>query len=642
MRKSTKNKGLNQAVKQIFQLNLLRQALFALLIMQISRLIWAAGNMKLLSDADFFTLGKAVLWGTFFDLPVLAYFFLPLWFWMIVFTSFHRRLPAVAKVLFTLSAFAVLILNGIDTAYSQVTGRRSGIELFSTLADPANPVAGYLLAYWFVIVGLAAVCYLIYICVPVHGSDLPFSPKENWMSIFKPLIVCCIWLVCARGGFHLKPMTSLHAGMYVPASVISLTTSTPLQIISSQNGDPVPDINFMKLELAMNIVQPEFRINPNAARKKQNVILIIVESLGRDYTGFLNNKPYTPFLDTFSKNCLNFRYCYANGTRSIEMVPSIFCGMPSMIESHYINGSYATNKINNAFDCFASQGYQTAFFHGANNGTMSFQSFLKQTGPSHYFGLNEYPKVEYERDFDGAWGIFDEPYFKYFLRCCDTMNKPFFNAVFTLSSHDPYQVPPQYKSQCPNGTLPIHRSIRYTDLALKSFFAEARKYEWFNETIFVITGDHTSYGEDDYFYSSSGHYEIPLLFYGNNIQPGIVDKTVSQCDIVPTLMAMTGISQPFFGFGKNALDSAYQGYSIHKEKGLYYIVRYPYSLGIDAEGAVKDFHSQPRNHKRHKNLPHSGPVYEELKSLMQAHLALFSHCVKQNKWSIGRVGNHKN
>ena len=119
MRKSTKNKGLKQAVKQIFQLNLLRQALFALLIMQISRLIWAAGNMKLLSDADFFTLGKAVLWGTFFDLPVLAYFFLPLWFWMIVFTSFHRRLPAVAKVLFTLSAFAVLILNGIDTAYSQ-------------------------------------------------------------------------------------------------------------------------------------------------------------------------------------------------------------------------------------------------------------------------------------------------------------------------------------------------------------------------------------------------------------------------------------------------------------------------------------------------------------------------------------------
>lgn len=639
MRKTTKNKGLKSTIKQLLKLNLIRQALFALLIMQISRLIWAVGNTKMLADADTFTLIKAFFWGTFFDLPILAYFFFPLWCWMLFFPKQNKTQIIVAKWLFSLSALLILTLNGIDTAYSQVSGRRSGSELFSTLADPANHISGYLLNYWYLLLLLAFTTLIIYRYVPVMGTNLKFNPRKKWLWIIQITAAGVIWLICARGGFHLKPMTSLHAGMYVPASVIPLATSTPLQIISSQNGDPVPETNFMPLSEALKIVQPEFSPPFSIKANKKNIVLIIVESLGRDYTGFLNNKKYTPFLDTFSKNCLNFRFCYANGTRSIEMVPSIFCGMPSMIESHYMNGSYATNKIFNAFSCFSKQGYQTAFFHGANNGTMSFQSFLNQTGPSLYFGLNEYPKAEYRRDYDGSWGIFDEPYLKYFLRCCDTMKKPFFNAIFTLSSHDPYHVPPQYKSKCPDGTLPIHRSIRYTDLALKSFFAEARKYNWFNETIFVITGDHTSYGEDDYFYSSSGHFEIPLLFYGKNIEPGISDKTVSQCDIVPTLMTMTGIQQPFFSFGKNAFDSSYGGYSIHKERGLYYIIRYPYSLAINENGEVKDFHLQPRNHKRHKNLPHNGPVFEELKQLIQAHLTVFSHAVRQNRWFPGSLGN---
>lgn len=639
MRKTTRNKGLTKSLKQLFKLNLLQQALFALLIMQISRLIWALGNTKMLADADFPTLFKAILWGSFFDLPILAYFFLPLWVWLIVFPRYQHKYTQVSKILFSLSALIIVLLNGIDTAYSQVTGRRSGSELFHTLFDPANPVTGYLLAYWYAILLLGLFVYIIYMYVPTKGSTLIQNSESKWQSVFKTIIAGGIWIICARGGFHLKPMTSLHAGMYVPASVIPLTTSTPLQIISSQNGDPVPNTGFMPLKQALGIVKPEYTTGTAAVGKNKNIVLIIVESLGRDYTGFLNNKPYTPFLDTFSKRCMNFRFCYANGTRSIEMVPSIFCGMPSMIESHYLNSSYATNKMFNAFSCFARQGYSTAFFHAANNGTMSFQSFLKQTGPSLYFGLNEYPKNEFQRDFDGAWGIYDEPYLKYFLRCCDTMKKPFFNAVFTISSHDPYQVPNEYKSQCPDGTLPIHKSIRYTDLALKSFFTEARKYPWFNETIFVITGDHTSYGEDDYFYSSSGHYEVPLLFYGKGIQPAVYDKTVSQCDIVPTLMNMTGISNPFFGFGKNALDSAYKGYSIHKERGLYYIVRYPYSLAIDADGVVKDFHTQPRNYKRHKNLAHNGPVFEELKTLLRAHLTLFSYCVLQNCWFPGGAGN---
>lgn len=608
------------------------------MIMQVCRIVWTIFNRNLFAEAAPEEIIRAIFWGSFFDLPVLAYFYLPAWLWLLVYPGGNTGKPHITRLIFMICSLPVVLLNAIDTGYSQVTGRRSGPELFDTIADPANPITTYLVEYWWALLLLGGAGWLIYRFVPVGGSALYiYRNQERLKSVVRLIVVAGLWLVSARGGFHLKPMTPLHAGLYVSSELIIVTASTPLQVISISGGEEVPPGKFMDLNQAWKIARPvyETKVRPG---KKPNVVLLIVESLGRDYTGFLNNKPYTPFLDTFSKRCLNFRYCYANGTRSIEMVPSLFCGMPGMIETHYLNSTYATNKMENAFSVFRRAGYQTAFFHGAANGTMSFQSFLNQTGKQLYFGLDQYPADSLKKHFDGSWGVFDEYYLNYFLRCCDTMRKPFFNAVFTLSSHHPYKVPEKYGNRFPEGKLPIHKSIRYSDYCLKLFFDQVRKYDWFSETIFVITGDHTSYGEEDYFYSISGHYEIPLLIYGADIQPGVSDKTVSQCDIVPTLMDMCGIGGRLFGFGRNMFDSTYNGHSLHKERGLYYIVRYPYSLGIDQHGQVRDYHEQFRNRKKGKPLPRTGPVYEELKSLLTSYVTIFCHAVRNNRWYDGAPG----
>jgi phosphoglycerol transferase MdoB-like AlkP superfamily enzyme len=159
-----------------------------------------------------------------------------------------------------------------------------------------------------------------------------------------------------------------------------------------------------------------------------------------------------------------------------------------------------------------------------------------------------------------------------------------------------------------------------------------REYSWFDNTLFVITGDHTSYGEEDYFYSESGHYEIPLLFYGKNIEPKVIDKTVSQCDIIPAIMHLGGISGTLYGFGKNPFDTSYMGYSLHKEKNLYYIIQYPFALGMDADGNVKDFHLQYRNKKKPTYLQKDGSIYYSLLITLKAHVQLFTDNVRNNKW----------
>jgi glucan phosphoethanolaminetransferase (alkaline phosphatase superfamily) len=613
----------------------IQQVGFCLLITSLSRTFWGVFNHEIFADASKIEILKGMLWGVFFDLPLMAYFFLPLWIWMCCFPKKAAGKPIISRLMMIVGATPIIILNGIDTAYSKISGRRSGAEIFNTISDPGNSIWLYLSDYWPGILLLLTSLLLIYKYTPTTGlplyQDLRKEPRRAG-GIF--ILFFGFWLFSARGGFHLKPLCTLHAGLYVRPELTLLTISTPLNIISMPGGEAVPETQFMDLSQAKDIVNPVFVSTGDKKTLPNNIVLIIVESLGRDYTGFLNKKPYTPFLDTFSKQCMNFRFCYANGTRSIEMLPSIFCGMPGLIETHYLNSGYAGNTIQNAFDVFHRTGYSTAFFHGAANGTMFFQGFLQQTGTVKYFGRDEYPKELFKRDFDDNWGIFDEPYLQYFLRCCDTMRKPFFNAVFTLSSHHPYKVPPHLDKKFKEGNLPIHKSIRYTDYALMKFFESAKKYKWVDNTLFVITGDHTSYGEDDYFYSPSGHFEIPLLFYGKGIQPGVIDKTVSQCDIVPAIMHLSNVRGSLYGFGKNPFDSTYSGYSLHKEKNLYYIISYPYSLGMDANGDVKDFHLQYRNRKKPVMLKKEGNVYHSLLLKLKAHVQLFTHNVRQNEWFI--------
>ena len=104
-----------------------------------------------------------------------------------------------------------------------------------------------------------------------------------------------------------------------------------------------------------------------------------------------------------------------------------------------------------------------------------------------YFGLNEYPD---KSDFDGHWGIYDEPYLLYCANKLNEFKKPFIATIFTLSSHQPYPVPEKYKNRFNKGTHQIHNSVAYTDNALLEFFSTMKKMDWYNNTLFFITADH--------------------------------------------------------------------------------------------------------------------------------------------------------
>ncbi len=240
----------------------------------------------------------------------------------------------------------------------------------------------------------------------------------------------------------------------------------------------------------------------------------------------------------------------ANGKTSINGIPSIIASMPSYLEDPYLNSIYSSNKIETLPNLLKQKGYTSVFYHGGTNGTMNFNSFAQLAGYDAYYGRTEYNN---DNDYDGHWGIWDEPFLTKTVSEISKLKQPFFNSIFTLSSHNPYKVPEKYKGKFPKGNEEIIQSIGYADYALKCFFRDAQKQAWFNNTLFVITPDHTATSSDPFYSNMIGQYSIPIVFYKKDLPSKKVEKTVQQIDILPTVLDYLNFDKPFYSHGKSML-----------------------------------------------------------------------------------------
>ncbi len=559
----------------------MKRCLFALLLLSLSRIFFIIYLYPYFSNAPLAQLPLVFLAGILFDIQALVYalgVFHLLSLLPFAFTN-AKWYRILLKVLFVLGLSTILLLNFIDTEFYTIKTRRSGMELFAMVSDPANSPAQYLLHYW----------WLLLIFIASVFAITRFYPKSKGNQVFiKPiptigltLFVFVLLFIGARGGFYKKPVRSFDAARFVDAKWVSATINSPTQLLTSFNAMVPVRVEFMTDAEALAIFNPHQTVSPYFKSKQHpNVVIIILESFGRDYCGFLNKgSPYTPFLDSLSKSSISFSNAYSAGTTSMESVPAIFTSLPSLLEVPFINSNFQNNTLHGIHYYLNNMGYDCSFYYGADNGSMGFDNYLKINGPIQYFGLNEYPSKE--SDHDGSWGIWDEPYLQYYANELSKKKAPFFSSVFTLTSHDPYKIPKEYQKQFKGGKLPIHKSVQYTDYALSQFFEKAKMMSWFDNTIFVITADHPSHSTNEYFYTPIGKYEIPLLIYSPKYFPVHTDQiqTVSQCDIMPSVLSFAGYKGNIFSFGQHLLDTT-KATVINRESGITQLIQYPYCIQL--------------------------------------------------------------
>ena len=601
------------------------------------RLFCYAVNDSMFPDMTFAHFWEILCGGMRFDLTAVLYLS-SLYIIMILLPlpAEWRMRPKVQQKLVWLlwipNAIGILV-NMIDIVYIRFTDRRTTCTFFSEFQYEHNLwriLCEGIWDYWYV--GLLGIAVLVGFFLGIrkhYGLGLPRDKKgiRRYYVRETAVLLVSVYLgvIGIRGGFgrYTRPITISNAMQYVNTPrETALVLNTPFSLMKSlENTRYVEPQYFSAEEL------PQHMTPIHEAHKRTwwdyNVAVIILESFSKEYVGH-----YTPFLDSLLAESVTFEYSFAAGRKSIDAMPSVLSSIPSLIEP-YIVTPYSTNSVSSIADCLKKKGYQTAFFHGAPNGSMGFQAYARSAGFDDYYGKDEFEEANKDDDmFDGTWAIWDEPFLQYYAQTMSSMQEPFMTAVFTASSHHPFKVPAQYKDSFPKGTLPIHETIGYTDHALRRFFETASRQPWFDHTLFVITADHTNELETPEYTNAKGLYEIPIALYDPLSEWGCrIDGVISQTDIMPTVLNYVGYDEAYFAFGEDALGSGGKAhpYAVCYNAPLYQIFSDRLLVQFDGEQvvAVYDYRKDPclrTNIVRHVEPQQIAPMTDYMKGYIQQYV----------------------
>ncbi len=573
-----------QLIFNKLKITLLR-LLVLLFLFQLTRLLFFIFNHSYFNSAHFTDILMAFLWGMRFDLWVILIFNMPFIIWALLPIKFE--LFKWSRCFFVLINSLLLLFNLIDIAYFDFTLKRSTADLFN-LINTGNDVwillPRFLVDFWYIIVFLIAIIVFLYksfLWIPKPTLPSFHFTLKNLSLLFLTWIVVFGLVFTNLRGTRLRPVSLMSASLHANPNEVPLVLNTPFSILKTI-GKPIPFIHnyFDKPEKYFNtnyIVSSN-----NVSFSGKNVVIIILESFSKEHIGFFSpqNKGYTPFLDSLLGESLVIKHSFANGRKSLESLPSIFTSLPALMDVPYILSPFSSNKIISLPEILSNKGYYTSFYHGGTNGTMGFDVFSSMAGIKNYFGRWQYPNSS---DYDGNWGIWDEPYLQYVKRQFDKQPTPFFSVIYTLSSHHPYNVPDQYKNILPKSKFEILQSIAYADLSLKKFFNEAQKSDWFYNTIFIITADHVYGAHSDYYYNKVGSYSIPIAFYipSEKNFKGILNTTAQQTDIYPSILGLLGINDTIFAFGRSIWDTTSQHFAVNYLNGEYHLIMNHHVLCFD-------------------------------------------------------------
>ena len=521
------------------------------------------------------------VFGTWIDVITVCLFFFPYYTLYLLPIPLHRY--KWHKLLFAIGFHVInsflLIANLVDVAYYPFTMKRSTRDIFGHLFvdnDLSSLSGSFLIDFWWLIlvfIILFSAAYILYKRIEKPAENLS-DGKLRWIkkrTVTFFVIVPMLFLI-ARGGIRPKPIGIIDTVLYANSPEnAEFILNTPFSLLKTVAVESIDSPHYFSEKEARKYFNPIKETSAlNILPDNTNVVIIVLESFGIEYVGHYNKSAQnTPFLDSLLRESLTIEYAFANGKKSVDAIPAIVSSIPSLMNEPFLASSYANNRLESIPKSLKKHNYTSAFFHGATNGSMRFDAFAKQVGFEHYFGRKQFNNDEY---YDGTWGIFDHYFNPWSAKKMSELKQPFFSLLFTVSSHHPYTLPEEFiEHQNPKETQ-IEKSIQYGDFSLSKFFEEAQKQAWFENTLFVITADHSPSCETPIYCKRSHLYRIPLALYHPKIKLDSLSasKLAQQADIFPTILELLNIETEIYSVGKSIFSEEKAGVLNFNRNSLYY------------------------------------------------------------------------
>tara|TARA_B100000767_G_C19771505_1_gene540297 strand:- start:730 stop:2595 length:1866 start_codon:yes stop_codon:yes gene_type:complete len=298
-------------------------------------------------------------------------------------------------------------------------------------------------------------------------------------------------------------------------------------------------------------------LNPILKIKNPNVIFIIWEGLTAKVVGpLLGDKEITPNINKLSEEGLLFTNFFANGDRTDKGLVALLSGYYPQPKQSIIKMPVKSKKLPLLTESMKAIGYENSFYYGGDLNFGNMNTYLTGKGIDQIYGSELFKSI----DWNSKWGVHDHILFDRVAADFDLdQQEPFFKTILTLTSHEPYEFPGEYKFGNNTELNKFNSSMAYTDQAVGAFISFAKKQPWWEKTLVIITADHghplpkTS----DQTFNAPSRFQIPMLWLGGALAtPGSKNTNLgSQVDIAYTLLDLLDADNSSFKFGTHLFNS---------------------------------------------------------------------------------------
>jgi phosphoglycerol transferase MdoB-like AlkP superfamily enzyme len=540
---------------------LLQYGIFWLLFFISCRFLFLIYNFPKTIELPVIEIGKTFIHGIKLDISLTGYllFFASLML-SVTFSMSGKSLARLFKYFTIPLLVSFSLIAWVDVELYKNWGFRIDSTILLYLKTPKESLAST--KVWFLILLLTLTFATIWLTIKGYrryiGKKWAQTEKSKWYAIPIFIFVAALMIIPIRGGVGIAPINvgtvffskepyANHAAINVQWNFLKSLTemnknSVPRLVEPDTAKKLVEQLLSKKDTLQTQLITPS----------KPNIIIIILESFTSNVIEPLGGKPHvTPGFNEWSKKGILFDRVFASGDRSDKGIVAILSGYPAQPTSSIIKYTSKTEKLPQISKILMSNGYSSAFYYGGEINFANMNSYFVSGGYEELITLSNFPK----KDLNSKWGAHDHVVFSRLLADIEKADTPFFKVMFSLSSHDPFDVPHKSRFAGLDWSSRYLNSIHYTDSCLNDFLNKAMETDWWKNTWILLVADHGVMYPVNTLNNAPEKYKIPMLWLGGalNIYDTAVSSTLSQTDIPLMITNQLGIEDSSFIFSKDVL-----------------------------------------------------------------------------------------
>lgn len=466
----------------------------------------------------------------------------------------YKILKPFTILIFSLCAIIVVV----DLELYKNWGYRMDATPLLYITKPKEAMAST--EIWLTILLLVFTVGLIYAAIriftKIFKERLLAIKKTNILFLPVLLLLTGLMIVPVRASFGIAPvntgMVYFSKNKFSNHASVNVVWNVMNSLVYRKNTERT--YHFMDDDDAKKTIENLHTKSGNSVtlieKSNPNIVILILESFSSKVIGALDGKwDATPEFNSLTEDGLLFTNFHANASRSDKGIVSILSGYPGQPTTSIIKTPEKTQTLPSLYKTFNALGYETAFYYGGDIDFANMKSYFLNSEAKRIISVDDFDsKLN-----DSKWGVHDEHLFDRLYNDLINQEEPFFNAIFTLSSHDPFEVPGKLKFEGNDRVTKFLNSVYYTDSCLGDFFDKIKKTEVWDNTLFILVADHGSNRPGNSQNHDIEKFKIPMLWLGGVLNDSIKKSNIigSQIDIPATLLNQIAENSQDFTFSKN-------------------------------------------------------------------------------------------